>query len=217
MKLSETELQELAQHLRCPSGETGIEIAGMMNFTNSNIIAKAIESISVQESDRILEIGPGNGSHVKDLMAKAEGMHYTGIDISSTMVAEAQRLNAGLENVSFMITNGLEIPFDSYSFDKVFTTNTIYFWENPKEYAREIARVLKSSGIFSVGYIPESTMQKIPFAKYGFSMYSPAAVAAVLENAGFEIVSETPEKELVDSINGEKIEREIVITTARKR
>lgn len=217
MKLSETELKELARHLRCPDGETGIEIAGMMNFTNSNIITKAVDSIGVQEGDRILEIGPGNGNHVKAVLAKAEGVHYTGIDISATMVAEAQKLNAGLENVSFMVTDGLQVPFESGSFDKVFTTNTIYFWAEPEAYAHEIARVLKRAGVLSVGYIPESTMQKIPFAKYGFSIYSPAAVAALLENAGFEIISETPEKELVDSINGDKIEREIVITTAKKR
>lgn len=214
MKLSETELQELASQLRCPHGEDGIKVGEMMNFTNSNIILKTIESLSLKNGDVLLEIGPGNGQHVNDIIKAASGIQYNGIDISEIMVEEAQKTNVGLRNVSFSLSDGKRIPFESDAFDKLFTTNTIYFWKNPAGYMAEIARVLKSGGIASIGFIPKSTMEKIPFAKYGFVLYDPKTVIGLLEDAGFIVEDIIADTELVLSNSGEKIEREIVIITA---
>ena len=214
MKLTEAELQELAGQLRCPSGNDGIKVGEMMNFTNSNIIIKTIESLNLKNADILLEIGPGNGSHVNDIIKAASGIQYHGIDISETMVAEAQKLNVGLKNVSFRLSNEESIPHNDNFFDKMFTTNTIYFWKDPKKYTLEIARVLKSGGLISIGFILKSTMQKIPFAKFGFSMYDPEAVTKLLEDSGFIIQDIIADSEFVLSNSGENIEREIVIITA---
>jgi ubiquinone/menaquinone biosynthesis C-methylase UbiE len=214
MKLTEAELQELAGQLRCPSGDSGIKVGEMMNFTNSNIIIKTIESLNLKNGDILLEIGPGNGSHVNDIIKAASGIQYHGIDISETMVTEAQKQTIGLRNVAFRLSDGENIPYEDASFDKIFTTNTIYFWKDPEKYTAEIARVLKSGGLISIGFIPKSTMQKIPFAKFGFEMYDPESVAGLLEKGGFIIQDIIADSEFVLSNNGEKIEREIVIITA---
>lgn len=216
MKLSETELQELARQLRCPDGDNGLKVAEMMNFTNSNIIHKAIDSLSLNDNDTILEIGPGNGIHVKDILNSTSNLHYYGIDISETMITEASKLNADFENVSFSLTDGDHIPFSESRFNKVFTCNTIYFWKNPQEYALEIARVLKPNGIIAIGFIPESTMRKIPFAKYGFTLYDIETVTAVMKSAGLTTVTAITDTEMVMSNSGEQIEREFVILTAKK-
>ena len=216
MKLSETELQELARQLRCPDGDNGLKVAEMMNFTNSNIIQKAIDSLSLNNNDTILEIGPGNGIHVKDILNSALNLHYYGIDISETMITEAYKLNADFENVSFSLTDGEHIPFSESRFDKIFTCNTIYFWKKPEEYALEIARVLKPNGIIAIGFIPESTMRKIPFAKYGFTLYDIETVTAVMKSAGLTAVNAITDTEMVMSNSVEQIEREFVILTAKK-
>jgi len=215
-QLTETQLQELAAQLRCPDGQDGLKVGEMMNFTNHNMIAKAIESLNLAFANSVLEIGPGNGSHAKDIISKDESITYTGIDISPLMVEEARKLNAGLENVSFELTNGSSIPFSEGRFDKILTTNTIYFWPNPQSYANEIARVLAREGTVTIGFIPESTMQHIPFAKYGFTLYSIEKVSAIMEAAGLEVVSAVTEKELVISNSGQQIEREFVLFTAKK-
>lgn len=216
MKLSENELQELARQLRCPDGESGIKVGEMMNFTNSNIISKAIESLNLKDGDTVLEIGPGNGAHVKDIVSRAN-VGYFGIDISETMIAEAEKLNADLYNAAFYLTNGEHIPFSENHFDAAFTCNTIYFWKNPQEYANEIARVLQSGGIISIGFIPESTMQKIPFAKYGFTLYDIETVSKLMEDAGLSVIAANTATEMVMSNSGEQIEREFVILTAKKQ
>lgn len=215
MKLTEVELKELAKQLRCPDGEGGIKVGEMMNFTNSNIINKAIESIDLQNGDIVLEIGPGNGSHVKEIIAGTK-INYYGIDISETMIAEAEKLNRGLGNITFQQSEANNINFQDHFFDKVFTTNTIYFWEHPQDYAYELSRILKPEGIISIGFIPKSTMQNIPFAKFGFVLYDIETVIQLLKTAGFSNLTVKTEKEFVTSNSGEQIEREFVILSAKK-
>lgn len=216
MKLSETELQELAQQLRCPDGDNGLKTAEMMNFTNSNIISKTIESLNLKNDDAVLEIGPGNGAHIKEVIQAAANIEYKGIDISETMVAESQKINADYDNVSFRLTDGEHIPFSENQFDKIFTCNTIYFWKDPQDYANEIARVLKEHGTVCIGFIPKSTMQKIPFAKYGFTLYDIETVTGLMETSGLIVVSAITDTEMVMGNNGQEIEREFVVLTAKK-
>ena len=216
MKLSETQLQQLAAQLRCPNGEGGLKVAEMMTATNANIITKTIASLNLQNGDTILEIGPGNAGHVKAIPAVAHGAKYTGIDISPPMIAEATRLNAGLVNVNFLLTDGKSIPFGDSQFNKIFTVNTVYFWQQPQDYANEIARVLQPGGLAAIAFIPKSTMQYIPFAKFGFTLYDAETVANLLATAGLTVINTILDTEFVTSNSGEKIEREFVIITATR-
>lgn len=215
-KLTETELEQLASHLRCPDGNSGIEVADLMNNTNANIITQTIKSLDISSRDSILEIGPGNGKHLNEVITVADNLSYFGIDISETMVKEAQQNNVEYNNASFQLVNGETVPFEDNTFSKVFTVNTIYFWENPIAYATEIARVIQPEGIVSIGFVPESTMKKIPFAKYGFNMQSIATVTEILEKAGLTVISNLSETEKIIGNSGNAIEREIVVLTAKK-
>lgn len=215
-KLTEKQLQDMAAHLRCPSGPEGLTVAQMMNSTNGNLIAKTMDALSIGNDDTILEIGPGNGQHVKDIFAKADIVQYTGADISETMIQEARKINADNLKADFILTNGSTLPFNAAIFTKVFTTNTIYFWEDATAFCHEIARILQPGGKLSLGYIPERVMKNIPFSKYGFTLYSEESVRELLEISGFEILSETIEKEMVTSNTGNAIEREFVVILAKK-
>ena len=216
MKLTENELQQLAKQLRCPDSNDGLQVAEMMNATNANIIDKTIASLQLQAGDSVLEIGPGNGIHIEDIL-KVNDVKYYGVDISEAMVSECNSRFIDNSNVSVVHSDGNTIPFPGLSFTKVFTVNTIYFWENPENYAIEIARVTKPGALLSIGYIPKRIMQNIPFAKYGFTLYSEDTVRDLLENVGFSISNETTETELVTSNSGQRIEREFVIITAVKK
>jgi ubiquinone/menaquinone biosynthesis C-methylase UbiE len=216
MSLNNSEQAELAAQLRCPSGDKGINIAQNMDITNARMIERAIESLKLNDHDRVLEIGPGNGGHVWKILEKAAGIYYQGADISETMIAEAEKLNEGVANVFFRLTDGKTIPFEDEKFHKIFTTNTIYFWEKPKEYAQEINRVLKTGETLSIGFIPKRVMQHIPFAQHGFTLYDEDTLKEVLTSAGFEVIATITEKETITGPHGEDIEREFTIVTARK-
>jgi len=110
----------------------------------------------------------------------------------------------------------LKVKKEDNSIDIIFTVNTLYFWKNPKEYLQEIFRVLKSKGQFVLGFIPKSTMEKIPFAKYGFELYDNENVQNLLEAVGFRIDSILSETEEVLSNTGDKKIRTFTIIKALK-
>ncbi|MES2485270.1 MAG: methyltransferase domain-containing protein, partial [Bacteroidota bacterium] len=115
------------------------------------------------------------------------------------------------------LTDGKTIPFGNAVFSQVATANTIYFWEDPQAYATEIARVMKPGGILAIGFIPKSTMQHIPFAKYGFTLYDAEDVTKLLALSGLEVQHIELNSEFVTSNSGEQIEREIMVITAVKK
>lgn len=216
MKLTEAEHKELAKQLRCPDANDGLQVAEMMNVTNANIINKAIASLELTVNDVVLEIGPGNGKHIQEIL-KVPDVKYLGADISEAMVAECTKRYSGNNNAKVLLTDGNSIPFPDNYFNKMFTVNTIYFWEHPEAYALEIYRVMQPGGLLSIGYIPERIMQNIPFAKYGFNLYSESNVQELLKNAGFRIKDENTETEFVTGNMGQQIQREFVIISAVKK
>ncbi|MEZ7930152.1 MAG: methyltransferase domain-containing protein [Flavobacteriales bacterium] len=71
-----------------------------------------------------------------------------------------------------MLYEGINIPYDDNTFDKIFTVNTIYFWENRVQFLAEIKRVLKADGEFSIGFVNESSMRELTFVKNRFELFS---------------------------------------------
>lgn len=142
-------LKILAQNLANPQGEKGIEIGEMMNATNIGMTLESIKTLLIEDNEAVLEIGHGNADHVKSIVNKAQNIHYTGIDISETMHYEAKRLNEEFKNqAEFVLYEGKKLPFEDKTFDKIFTVNTVYFWEEPVDFLNEIHRVLKDNGTF---------------------------------------------------------------------
>lgn len=217
--LSEQELKELASQLSHPKGENGIATAKSMNVANDNMIRNVINQIDIFDDINILEIGPGNGLHIKYLFEKNPNINYLGIDISELMVKEATELNSEFANngkAIFELTDGEIIEKLDDSINAIFTVNTLYFWKNPKEYLQELFRVLKIDGQFILGFIPKSTMEKIPFTKYGFELYDNESVQNLLEEIGFKIDKIISETEEVLSNTGDKKIRTFTIIKSLK-
>ena len=218
-KLTEQQLMQIAGQLGRPEGADGIVTAERMAHTNNNMTKSAIDALGIAKGDFVLEIGPGNGTHVKDLMTMASDIHYYGVDISGTMVAEANRINEAEVNtghVSFSLTAADKLNFDNEFFDKIFTVNTLYFWADPLAYAAVIKRVLKPEGLFCLAIGTKEFMKKLPFTKYRFKLYNASDVERLFSAAGFLITGLREQKDLTTSHTGEMIDRDIIIMTARK-
>ncbi len=217
--ISEQELSELASQLSHPKGENGIVTAKNMNVTNDNMIRNVINQINIYYGYKILEIGPGNGLHIKYLFDKNSSIHYTGIDISELMIQEANNINSEFiasKKAVFELADGEVIKKETNSIDALFTVNTLYFWKNPEKYLQEIFRILKSDGQFILGFVPKSIMEKIPFTKYGFMLYDNESVQNLLENTDFKIDTILSETEEVLSNTGDKKNRTFTIIKALK-
>lgn len=209
----------IASQLSHPQGEDGMKVAGNMHVNNGGMIQRCIDLLDCRDQEVILEIGHGNGGYVPYLLSRAAGLQYYGVDISETMVQAAREMNSGLvaEGIAqFTLGNGLELPYADQFFDKVYTVNTLYFWEDPQVQLREIHRVLKPGGRFGIGIRSKVFMEQLPFTQYGFKLYDAAAAIAQLEIAGFRICETVEEKEESMSIMGMVLEKDRIIIVAEK-
>jgi ubiquinone/menaquinone biosynthesis C-methylase UbiE len=219
MNWTEDDLKEIAAQLGNPSGEAGLKTAERMADNNANMTQRTIAMARLGGDDIILEIGPGNGSHVSGLLNGEEGLRYFGIDVSETMINEANNLNEEFVRAGravFRKSDGECIPFEDQVFTKIFTVNTLYFWNDPVAYAREIYRVLRPGGYFVLTITDKSFMSKLPFTQYGFTLYDRAEALSVLEKAGFTVEGVTEEIDVTTGISGQPVERDIILITASR-
>lgn len=211
-------LKILAQNLAHPQGEKGIEIGEMMNETNIGMTLESIKTLLIEDNEHILEIGHGNAGHVRNILNKAIDVKYTGIDISETMHHEAIKLNKDFKNqAEFVLYEGTELPFEDKTFDKIFTVNTVYFWEKPTDFLNEIYRVLKDSGTFVLTFGQRDFMEKLPFTQFGFTLYNTDEMEETVSKSYFKRMKISERQEEVKSKTGEEtITRNYTILTIKK-
>ncbi|MGO4709674.1 class I SAM-dependent methyltransferase [Chryseobacterium sp. 2TAF14] len=216
--MEETDLKILAQNLGNPQGEKGIEIGEMMNATNIGMTQESIKTLLIEDGEHILEIGHGNAGHLKSILNKAKKLKYTGIDISETMNKEARKLNAQFKDqAEFILYEGNKFPFNDEVFDKIFTVNTVYFWEDPVEYLNEIYRVLKKSGTFVLTFVQKDFMEKLPFTAYDFKLYNNEDLEELISQSNFKRMKISEKEEEVKSKTGDElIKRIYTVLTIKK-
>lgn len=211
--------KELAKHLRQPEGETGKEVGLQMNKGNKHICLNSYKVLAPKNKNHILEIGMGNGFFVKDLLKMADDLKYTGIDFSSTMVDEANFINkefieSGI--VCFEQASIEKLPFNDNTFDCITTTNTLYFWPQPQDNAKELLRVLKPEGQLLIAYRSKNFMDQIELSKHGFTKYEMYDVENLLTKSGFKQISSQTIKEPELDFDGKMFEMEGMYTTGIK-
>ena len=117
----------------------------------------AVEIIKPGPGDAILEIGCGTGE-AADLIAPLEPRcTVTAVDRSAKMVASALRRNADHVREGRVLILSCPLsdnPFGDSAFDKIFVYNINVFWMDPAEELQEIARLLKSGGMFFLFHRP---------------------------------------------------------------
>jgi len=208
--MKQEELQAIASQLKHPSGEKGIEMANMMNETNINMTKHSIQNLNISNENRILELGHGNAGHAEFLFEQAEKLKYYGLEMSELMFQEGRQINRNFvsqKQAFFSIYDGNTIPFEDGSFDKIFTVNTIYFWQKPEELLSEIYRVLKSNGTFCLTFAEEDFMKTLPFTQYEFELYSTQKAQELIKKSEFKIVYTETQTEKVKSKTGELVDR----------
>ena len=219
MNFTEEDLKNLASQLSKPEGEMGVKVGQNMEISNANMTAQAISALQIADNEKVLEIGPGNGQQIESILNGRSGVTYIGVDISELMIQEATNINkvyVQSGEAIFTLSDGHTLSFDDQFFDKIFTVNTVYFWEDPGAYAQEIYRVLKVGGSFALTFAEKSFMEKLPFTKFGFTLYDQKSAVDLLVNAGFEIDKVLPHHEKIKGNMGEFVDRDFVVVVARR-
>ena len=212
---------ERARHLGNPEGEFGLAIAAVLNDVNRQEYDAVISLLASKPSNRVLEIGFGNGHLVGELVRQAKDVSYAGIDISPTMVDEANQFNAALVSAGrarFLLSSADEIPFDDEQFDSVFAIGVKHFWVDPERPLAEIRRVLKPGGVSIMSSIHPRWAAVLPFARreFGFHVRDNDEWAALHRAAGFSHVAADTIKSQHTQPDGSTATRYGVRVTARR-
>ena len=131
--------------------------------------------VSIEEDDRLLEIGSGTGELVKKIAGQLATGMIEGVDLSKPMVKISQKKNRKHlkeGRVKFHLGDFNKIKFESNCFDKVFSVNTVYFWKNPDDTISKISRILKPGGRLIIGFHARNEMEKLPLNSDIFKYYS---------------------------------------------
>lgn len=214
MSLTEEQLKALAQQLGKPDGEQGINVANMMHDSNIGMTISTYNALNLTKNDTVLELGHGNGKHIKEILSIADDITYTGLEISNLMKTEAE--SQALKNTSFVLYNGTIIPFEGEVFNKVMTVNTIYFWQEPIKLLNEVYRVLKTKGILTICFAHKQFMETLPFSQHGFNLYDDDKLANLVAQTNFKLISIIQHKEQVRSKADEMVERVYSVATLQK-
>lgn len=217
--MEKEELQSIASQLKKPEGQKGIEMANMMHETNINMTLSSIRNLHISTGDVILELGHGNAAHLEYLMEQSTHLKYYGLEMSELMFQEARQINRNYvsqKQAFFSLYDGNEIPFPDAHFNKIFTVNTLYFWQEPVKFLLEIYRVLDNKGIFSLTFAQESFMKKLPFTEFEFELYDTEKVEKLISQTPFKITNSETQTEKVKSKTGELVDREFTTIVLEK-
>ena len=217
--MKEEELHAIALQLKHPTGEKGIEIANMMHETNINMTRHSVQNLNIEAGESILELGHGNAGHVEFVFEQAQNLKYYGLEMSELMFQEARQINRNLvsqKQAFFSLYDGNIIPFPENHFNKIFTVNTIYFWQNPEEFLLEIYRLLKPNGVFCITFAEESFMKQLPFTKFEFELYSTEKVENLIQKTAFKIINKETLTEKVKTRTGELVDRDFTTIVLEK-
>jgi ubiquinone/menaquinone biosynthesis C-methylase UbiE len=168
-----------------PAGLCGDIVGRIMAHTKSNSerIDWTLSLLKIGPKDRVLEIGFGPGIAIERVSRIAGEGFTAGVDHSEVMVKQASRRNVEQikrGKVTLALGSPLELPAFGEPFDKIFTINSIHFWNRPVDCLAELRKLLRPGGLIAVTIQPRTR---------GASMETTrilgAEIAANLERAGF--------------------------------
>ncbi len=217
--LNDDDLKELASQLRQPNGAKGIEVASTMNETNRRMTIHSIDCLDIATQNRVLELGHGSAAHLEHLFHQHNNITYYGLETSVLMHEEAKRINKHLidrEKASFYLYDGINMPFSDLFFDRIFTVNTVYFWNDPVYLLNELYRVVTFKGLVNITFAQKDFMQRLPFTQFGFELYDNAKISELIKKTKFEIVSTDTQIETIKSKTGDVINRDFTTITLTK-
>lgn len=199
----------VGRQLKHPNGLFAAKVASGMNVSNKNLYDLTFRSLELNDGDRILEIGFGNGYFFNELSRKNNTAKLFGVEISKEMVRQCLKLNQQLiadGKLEVSHVSDSVLPYPDKSFEKAIAINLIYFWGNPIEYIKELSRVLKNQGELHIGIRPYSVLSQLPFAKGHFNIQYDNWWIDLFEKCGFQLMSNKSISEPTLQFNGKAYE-----------
>jgi len=179
----------IAKQLASPEGFGGKVVSFFMNRKNRPMYAETIRRLALASSDSVLDIGCGNG-YVLNMMAREHDGTFTGIDLSASMIQAAVHRNRLFVNngkMKFVCQDLRDLSFADGFFSKVYTINTVYFWDDLESVMAEVSRILKPNGVFVNTLYSNDTLDRYAHTQFGYKRFTQEKLIDAGTNAGFAV------------------------------
>jgi len=113
-------------------------------------IEQFVRMINPAADARVLEVATGPGYIAMALARVAR--EVVGVDLTEAplQIAERNRSERSLDNVSFRVADAENLPFADGEFDVVVCRFAVHHFENPRSVLGEMARVCRAGGMLAV-------------------------------------------------------------------
>ncbi len=187
--------KKFVNQTRKPEGTLGKMMVNGMNSGHAKMADWGMSHLPQIVPANVLDVGCGGGRNAGELAKRYSSAKVTAIDYSEVSVAKATEYNkAMIESGRISVKRGdvsdLTLPADTY--DLVTAFETIYFWPGLEKCFSQVAKVLKSGGVFMI--VNESDGTDETSLKYekiidGMKCYTTEQIEAALKSAGFSTVT----------------------------
>ena len=136
-------------HDRPWSLEEIAEIYDETSFWSARFGVFLLDRIPLRAGEHILDVGCGTGFPVLELAQMlGQGARLVGVDVwrEALQHAHLRRARLGLDQVEFLLADGVALPFANGCFDRVVSNLGINNFEHPMECLRECRRVTRPGG-----------------------------------------------------------------------
>jgi ubiquinone/menaquinone biosynthesis C-methylase UbiE len=114
--------------------------------------ARLLEILDAEPPRRVLDLGCGTAQLTDDLARRWPGARVVGLDLSSEMLAAAQR-RLGDRAPELVRANSAALPFADGSFDLVTSSLSYHWYPDAGRVLAELARVIRPGGRFALATI----------------------------------------------------------------
>ncbi|MEM8877452.1 MAG: methyltransferase domain-containing protein [Pseudomonadota bacterium] len=176
--------KDIFRQLGRPEGEVGRKVLSRLNEVNATINQFTLEAIGRDPSEKVLEIGFGGGALMAAALQQFGSTAFVGVDVSPLAVEEAtekfaSRIAEG--RAEFHLLEDDALPFGDRVFGTVISVNVVYFVADLARQTREVFRVLRPGGRYTVSYSERSPDE--------VTRFPPSKIETLLGEAGFDDVS----------------------------
>jgi len=179
---------------RRPEGFLGKMMVNGMNGGHAKMADWGMSFLPDIHPADLIDLGCGGGRNAGALLKKYPDTIVTALDYSEVSVDKARAYNkAAVDKGQMTVRQGdvscLTLPAEKYDLATAF--ETIYFWPGLEKCFVEVAKILKTGGIFLI--VNESDGEDETSLKFekiidGMKCYTPDVIEKALVTAGFKIV-----------------------------
>ena len=193
-----------------PGGQGWLASYTRIERSIADVGKTALAAAAAKSGERVIDVGCGTGGTTQAL-AEAVGStgHALGVDISEPLVGAAR--SKRVPNATFVVGDAAAHPFDSASYDLVFSRFGVMFFGDPVAAFRNFQQALKPTGRLAFvcwrkpdenpwGLVPVRAAAPFlpPLPRPGpedpgqYAFGDPARVERILKESGFSAISIEP-------------------------